>query len=185
MKKIVIYSLLFNLLLLCFSACKSPYRYLKERQSVECELVGFGANPSTSYPKYEKFRDETSIAHLKKYTASKSVTLKTYAYWALLEKMEEGYLEIFDKALSETDSVTINCGCKIWEEAIAITTYNNYWEKQFGMNYDPEDEEVVFIGNRKKMYELDSLILHHPIQHDDLIYMARNNAFYQENRSNK
>ena len=99
------------IIFILFHSCQSPYKYISKRNSIECEFVGYKPLPTKSYPKYERFRDETKIEKLKSFISSDNIALKAYSYWALIEKLDEGYLEIMELALKDTSTIWQRCGC--------------------------------------------------------------------------
>lgn len=162
------------LLVLVTGSCqKDAYHYLKSRTYVECELVGFVARTSDSYPRYEQFRDETDNEALTALLSSKHLILRTYAYWALVEKLEDGYLEVFDHALRDTGEIGQKCGCTSRSTSIASSTYFNFWDSQVQFT-----EDSVFFSAPGKLYRLDSMIVHHPIQNEKLLEVVAHNGLY-------
>lgn len=161
-----------------FYACLNPHKYLQKENSIECEYIGFKNTPSKSYPKYRLFRDRTSIEQLKFYTRHENTILKTYAFWALIERLEEGYVSIMDNALRDTSTVFQRCGCTTYQSKIADSAYMNFFETQLS------DESVNKIATLKhdsqKLYQLDSLIITHPVIHEDLIEIALKTRRYDD-----
>ncbi|MEL7119308.1 MAG: hypothetical protein AAFO07_07705 [Bacteroidota bacterium] len=168
--------LAFALLLLFLSSCQNnAYKYLSKRKYLECKQIGFVAQLSESYPYYEQFRDQTDILQLHTYINSENLRIRTYSYWALLEKMEEGYLEVFDLALKETEVIGFHCGCTSSLENIAFSTYLNFFEKEIKF----EGDSMIIQKRFKKLYLLDSMIIHHPIQNENLIKLAKKSGEYK------
>ncbi|PHN07002.1 hypothetical protein CRP01_08565 [Flavilitoribacter nigricans DSM 23189 = NBRC 102662] len=161
-------------LILLGSCHRDAYHYLKKRKYVECELVGITAWKSDSYPRYEQFRDQTDQEQLKKYLFSKNVILKTYSYWALIEKSAHGYLQLFDRALQETSKISQKCGCRGETTSIASSAYFNFWYSQM-----VEEGDSLVFSAPQKLYRLDSMIFHHSIQDQELLEVVKMNGLYK------
>lgn len=166
--------LLIFFLIIAVSCQRDAYHYLKKRKYVECELVGITAWTSESYPKYEQFRDRTNNEKLEEYLVSKNLTLKTYSYWALIEKLEDDYLQVFDRALKETSEIWQKCGCSGEPTSIASSAYFNFWYNQMKL-----EEDSLALSQPQKLYQLDSMIFNHSIQDKDLLEVAKANGLYK------
>lgn len=161
-----------------FQSCHSPYKYLKKKNHVECEFIGFKARPSKSYHKYKEFRDETEIEKLEAFALSDNIVLRTYSYSALIENLEHDYLEIMDAALRDENTVIEYCGCTVRTHSIAHIVYMNYFEQQ--IDYESDEEVLKIKKDSKKHYQLDSLILIHPVINEDLVDIVLNYREYED-----
>lgn len=166
--------LLIFFLIIAVSCQRDVNHYLKKRKYVECELVGITAWTSESYPKYEQFRDKTGNEKLEEYIVSKNLTLKTYSYWALIEKSENDYLQVFDRALKEKSEIWQKCGCSGETTSIASSAYFNFWYSQIKF-----EEDSLAFSQPQKLYQLDSMIFNHSIQDKDLLEVAKANGLYK------
>mgnify|MGYP000347594806 CR=1 FL=1 len=164
--------IIITLLLTTAYSCNNVRNYLVGRENyVECDQKGFVPRPTKSYRKYKKFRRSTGEQELLKLAQSENLALKTYAYWALIEKSEIEYLEIFEKLLQDTSEVVYGCGCTSSSEKISTTTYFNYFITQPPF-YSPDGEPLERLKTDEKLYKLDSLIVFSELQEDDLLWYA-------------
>jgi len=149
------------LLLLNSQACRSPVEYLSKRHQIECKHVGFTNQISKSYSKYEKLKRKASYQELVGYSQSESSILRAYAHWALVEKFQDQYIELFEQALQDTTKIIIRCGDTSRPRTIASSAYILFMESKMneyerGMDYPIYHEDK---GIKNQIALMDSLIL--------------------------
>jgi len=161
-----------------FESCQTPRSYLTSQENyVICEYRGFVPRPTKSYKKYQKFKLGAKTKELLNLSNSQNLSVKTYANWALIEKLKNGYEQIFEKILQDTSRITYVCGCTSSYEKMSSTTYYNYIDSKENFFWSGGQLSEK-LKTDQKLYRLDSLvILSNPINNELLGYVLANREY--------
>lgn len=153
-------------------SCTNTKKYLSDQEVyVECDKKGFVPRPTKSYKKYKKFLKTAKVQELYELSESKNLALRTYANWGLIEKLDTGYIDVFEKLLQDTTEIFYGCGCTSRSERISTTTYYNYFTSKDNL-IDSEGKPLESLHSDEKLYKLDSVIIFSDVEKDKLLWDA-------------
>lgn len=172
MKNILIKST-YLIIFILLQSCNSNSKSLMKKKFVECDVIGLKSRPSNIYKKYLKYKEESNIQYLIKYSKSENLIERTYASWALMEKGNPDSLKQLSELLEDNNEITQSCGCTYGRIKISTSSYLNY------LSTVPFNENEYPFSFDYKLSIMDSLILFQEPINNDLLDIAMNNREFK------
>lgn len=182
-KQKITWFILSVLSILCFQNCQGPAKYLISKGFLDCKYIGFNSQLSKSYKKYEKLRNNSSYKQLTEYSQSHDIVLRAYAHWAILERFENQFINIFEHALMDTSKILVRCGDTNRPRTVASYSYIRYIEGK-NIEYELDMEYPIYkesLDIRNQIAKMDSLIMIYMPEDKYAIELALfNREYYSE-----
>ena len=121
---------------------------------IQNETIGSTENKSENFINYELLKSKASIEELVKLTNHKNSVVNAYSTFALIEKSNKKFPEIFTKFLNNDKTANTRSGCIESEDKISSEIYHFYWNSL--KQNERENDEILLKIDSITLYNKNS-----------------------------
>jgi len=174
--KLYMMILLITVLISCQNV-DSLVEQIADKNSVQCQSIGFVGSQSKVYKIFENLKSKASEEELLKLIKHDNSAVVGYSAYALIDRGLIEPSELLEQFFNEKEGVSTFCGCLMINETLSSLIYHRNWRKRAQSDVDLKEYKV---DDSKELLKMDSIILYAENPEHILLNRAFENRIYSD-----